>query len=927
MNKIVVLMVLVCAVFTQTSYAEEEQLPYPNMAASIGVMLERFYYDHDRIQPALMVKRALRAIETAEMSVDLEWDEKQIKFNFNGEKITIDANVPSSLTDVMMLFKNMQSIIMDRPEYEDKIRSAMVYAMYNGALQTLDPHTLLFPPKPASRFTDELEGEFFGIGAYLSQEDGVVKIDRVMPGRPAEKAGIRNGDKIVRVDGEKTAGLSLSESVTRIKGPRGTKVVLTIEREGKEEPFDITVIRDLVRIEVLQAYRKGDIAYVRLDEFNKNADKMLRDVLYKWERDTKNPVMGLVLDLRFNGGGRLDKAKIISDLFLAADKEIVRTVSKGRKPQSQYSNQNNITILDVPMLVLVSESSASAAEILAGSLQQNNRAVILGNTSYGKGSVQQYRPLQNKSIFKFTVQEYQLKDGISIQGTGIVPDVKLVRHMVDEDGKVDIVPFSRSSEADAEFALKSHDNYKHNTTHEMCWVAEYESLESLRNHYISAGEKFTPDQEAQLAIDVLSQAMSTERADELLSNEDGTDNFGKITLELIKSAIEERQVQEAEDLAAALKDYGAIESWGTSASAKPNQLALKYTGPQSLQVGAKEELTFEVENNSDEMVGCLFAVIRRDREDGASPFWEEEILFGEAPAHGSVKGSMAFSVPPRLYAGEERFVVDLYQHRHHTPITSTTVKVKIANKRRPHFNFSWSIDAADGRLLMDRQETLTVKVRNDGNEASAPVTILMSKKDNRFIQLTEGRWKLASLPPQGEHIVKVPFIVNSELALRTKTLKNDQKNIELDLFVEERFDEDGVSQYRESLSFNFELPLNVELKGGKLQKPNMILKEAELVDDRLLITVDVDDENLEFVTAFHEKDKVALRTADELEHGVFKTSIAVRKGLNQIQVVCRDEDQLLKYLPIRYWSDVGIEDPQPTAALPNVEDEEAEDIP
>ncbi|NRA40175.1 MAG: S41 family peptidase, partial [Planctomycetes bacterium] len=393
----VLLLVSLCQ--TTCLAAEKVKRAPSTIAASIGYLLDRFYYDHDRFHAETMVHRAIRAMETAEMSLEVSWDGKEIRCNFNGDEVLIPAKKPQDIFEAMALFTLVQTYIEDRKEYSDEQMADITYAMLNGALQTLDPHTVLFPPRPASNFREDLAGEFFGIGAYLNHDDGIVIIDRVMPGNPADRAGLLGGDKIMKVNGEKTEGLSLSETVQRIKGKSGTKVVLGIEREGEEELLAIEVTRGLVKIQILQSYRDGEIAYVRLDEFNSNADTMLREVLQKWDRDMDNPVMGLVLDMRFNGGGRLDKAKIISDMFLGAGKEIVRTVDKEGKPHISKSNQNNISILDVPMIVLLSPSSASATEIVSGALQQNNRAVILGSTSYGKGSVQQYRTLNNDSLF------------------------------------------------------------------------------------------------------------------------------------------------------------------------------------------------------------------------------------------------------------------------------------------------------------------------------------------------------------------------------------------------------------------------------------------------------------------------------------------------------------------------------------------------
>ena len=290
------------------------------------------------------------------------------------------------------------------------------------------------PPEPAREFSEDIRGEFYGIGAFLNQEEGVITIERVMPGLPAEKADVQDGDIILGIDGEKTAGLSLEQAVRRIKGPKGTTVVLTVERKAAPAPVDIPVTRDLVQVITMRAKRVGDVGYVRMDEFNANTFRSLcKDIL---DLQKPGPMKAFVLDLRFNGGGLLDQARLISDIFLPKGEEIVRTVTSDGQPQIYKSSARQL--LDVPMAILTSGGSASAAEILSGALQRDERAVIVGSTTFGKGSVQTIKDLGDGSRLKLTIQEYQLPGGVSIQDVGVTPDLRLIQHTVRKDGVIDL---------------------------------------------------------------------------------------------------------------------------------------------------------------------------------------------------------------------------------------------------------------------------------------------------------------------------------------------------------------------------------------------------------------------------------------------------------------------------------------------------------
>ena len=364
--------------------AADEPVPFPGMANHVGNIIADDYYDADRIHPRVMVERGLWTLEGAEISLDTEWSDGSITLKVADQMVIIPAPEPDSIYGAMRILDSMRSALEGLDVFEPSERRNLAYAMINGALQSLDPHTLVLPPEPADEFAEEIRGEFFGIGAYLSQQDGIVQIDRVMDGLPAHIGGVRDGDIILAVNGERTVGLSLAQAVARIKGPKGTEVVLMVERDGADGPevHELSIIRDRIQLVTMRSYRAGSVGYVRMDEFNRKTASDLYTELLRLRAASEEPLRGFVLDMRFNSGGLLAQAKAITDFFLGGRNEIVRTVSLGRRDQISYSSAK--TLLDLPMVVMVGPGSASAAEIVAGALQLNDRALVAGRTTFGK---------------------------------------------------------------------------------------------------------------------------------------------------------------------------------------------------------------------------------------------------------------------------------------------------------------------------------------------------------------------------------------------------------------------------------------------------------------------------------------------------------------------------------------------------------------
>ena len=299
----------------------------------------------------------------------------------------------------------------------------LIYGAIKGMLNSLDPHSSFMAKDEYQELMLETKGSFTGIGIEITIKDDVLTVVSPIEGTPAYKVGLKAADKIIKIDGKSTKNMTLMDAVKRIRGPKGTKVKLTIFRKGEKEPLEFTITRDVIPLKSVKAFFiTPEIAYVRISTFQSKTTKDLAEALKKLE-DKKMP-KGLIIDLRNNPGGLLSQAIEVADLFL--DSGIIVT-TKGRR-QSQdivakaHKNDRSRTY---PIIVLVNGGTASAAEIVAGALQDNKRAVILGTRTFGKGSVQTILPLSDGSALRLTTARYYTPSGRSIQLSGIKPDIEL----------------------------------------------------------------------------------------------------------------------------------------------------------------------------------------------------------------------------------------------------------------------------------------------------------------------------------------------------------------------------------------------------------------------------------------------------------------------------------------------------------------------
>jgi carboxyl-terminal processing protease len=312
-----------------------------------------------------------------------------------------------------------------RSQYVEEVEpSELIQAAINGMLVSLDPHSNYLPPDDAADMRVQTRGSFGGLGIEVTQENGFVKVVSPMDGTPAEAAGMQSGDFITHVDGESLLGLNVDEAVDLMRGPVGSEIIITVVREGIDEPFDVSIIRDTIKLTAATVRAVGNTAIIRITTFN---DQTYPNVADGFEAVVEelggfDKLAGVVLDLRNNPGGLLNQAIAVSDAFLE-EGEIVST--RGRNPED--TERVNAKAGDIaggkPLVVLINGGSASASEIVAGALKDHHRAVIVGTKSFGKGSVQTVMPLRGDGAMRLTTARYYTPSGRSIQALGVSPDI------------------------------------------------------------------------------------------------------------------------------------------------------------------------------------------------------------------------------------------------------------------------------------------------------------------------------------------------------------------------------------------------------------------------------------------------------------------------------------------------------------------------
>ncbi|AKU90199.1 MXAN_5808 family serine peptidase [Vulgatibacter incomptus] len=737
----------------------------------VVLQVKENYFDPSRIQPKQMLIDSLDAVEkqVPEVMVDGDVDSGELKVNVGGKSATFSIADVDSIFKMSLRLGQIMGFVqknLDKGHTADELRN-VEYALVNGMLSSLDPHSVLLKPEYFKEMKLSTKGEFGGLGFIIAMKDGELTVVKVLKGTkenptPASKYGIKPKDKILQIAGESTVNMDVTEAAERLRGKPGSKIKVLLQRKGWAEPKLMELPRARIEIEsVVSKLLTNKIGYVRLKGFQGNTSRDLQAAIRDLKTEAGGKLAGLVIDLRGNPGGLLEQAIQVSDTFVDSG-TIVTTVGMSNKLREvkKATDQGNPDLeKNLPLAVLVNGGSASASEIVAGALKNLDRAVIVGRTSFGKGSVQVLYDFPDQSALKLTIAQYLTPGDVSIQETGITPDVELVASRVDKDAVSAFAPIRTMREQDLDRHLSN--------------PADLFAKEPTER---PEAKKNDPDQKPLYSLRYLRDEPKTKDGEAALDDEDAEEE------ELSDDFVEDYQVRFARDLLGAApfgtrsqilakmtpfvngrsaEEEGRIDKaianlgvdWTkapAAAGAKaPKVVATLQPAPSSVShAGDKLDLVLSVTNQGDAPIHRL----RAWTESEGNPLLDRrEFLIGSVGPGQTKRWTATVELPKALASRRDAVVVKLQDADGHA-FDDVRSEINVAELAKPRFAYGWQVversGSGDGRSRPGQKLSLVVDVKNVGAGVSSETTYASIKnKGNEKIFIEKGRQKLGELAP------------------------------------------------------------------------------------------------------------------------------------------------------------------------------------
>lgn len=729
------------------------------------------YVEPDRIEPNKMLVYALDEIQNSIAEVVVDFDRHKDE---NPQAVTVSVNERSkqfqvgnieSLWEMSFRLKEIFGFVQDHldPENSEIEYRDVEYAAINGMLATLDPHSLLLPPRHYEEMQTQTGGKFGGLGIVISVRDGQLTVISPIDGTPASKKGLKARDKIVRIGDESTVNMGLSEAVNMLRGEPGTPCDLYVLRKGWEEPRKFTVTRAVIKIDSVDSQPlKNKVGYVRIKNFQANTYPDLKSHVDKL-REKMGGIQGLVLDLRDNPGGLLDQSIKVSDFFL--DKgTIVSTVGVGNRMREKRDARETGTEPRYPIIVLVNAGSASASEIVAGALRNHDRAMVIGDTTFGKGSVQVLYEFPDNSALKLTVAQYLTPGDVSIQSKGITPDLGVFPVIIAKE-QVDLYPSThvpREQDLDAHLTNESA-RPKSAELYQLRYLDEELSRKidsDEEDDGFEDPEAFKEDFEIRLAQELLSEVGGTWKRPEMLN---------KLTSSL--KNVEER---EEDTIRKELRRYQV--DWSRGVSPEKPDLGVKLTTSaegQVIKAGEKVTMTAKVTNRGSKPVYQLKAL----SVSANGMLDDREFLFGKVNPGESKSWDVDVTLPKDTSTRHDVVEFEFSDESREFDQVAATLEVDIEGNPQPQFAFSYDLQDAsgNGQLSKDEDATLRVFVRNVGKADAEETLVTLKNLANEAVYLKRGRETIDGIKAGEQVAVEFKFKVK-------EAPKKDRIDLEVDVY-------------------------------------------------------------------------------------------------------------------------------------------------
>ena len=731
---VVVTLFLLFNTFLQFSASEKNTTT--QIVSPVISYVNKYYIDKNKIEPVEMLKEGLSKLEQIIDEVLIEFPENRKSKNFTVQVMdnrkSFNYKNITDIKDLKGIFDEVFGYIGANYQPPDKTYLEIEYAVVDAILKTLDSNSGIITPKIYKEFMIETEGSFGGLGIVIGIREGQLTVISPIEGTPAYLAGVKSKDKIVQIEDGSTINMSLLEAVSKLRGPKGTKVNIHVMREGFSNPKKFTIKRATIKIESVDAFvLEENILYIKLRDFQKNSLNSIKEKANKLTGDNINSADGIILDLRGNPGGLLEQSKKISDLFLQSGNIVSTQIGNAKKT---YSASNDFYEYRGKMVVLVDSGSASASEIVAGALQNNNRALIVGEQTFGKGTVQQIFNLKDNAALKLTIASYLTPGDISIQDIGITPDIALQRVTLSKDN-IDLIP-NQSRNSDDKDSLQSIETPKHSIKFlEIKTDPEQDLVEEALNSKQKL-DKISSDFAVLLSINIIKNSASPDTLADI--------NF-------IENEINKYSINEEKKISLKLKDLGI--DWSQSDNYKnTSEIAVNINKSKTIvKAGDKIDISIDVKNIGSSPIQRLYAVTDSDNP----VFNNKEYIFGKISAGQTKTWTNSFEIPKWALSRDDKVELIFKDYNKNT-INTYSVNVRTKQLPRPRFAFNYEI-IDDGKLgtkgngngIPEVNEIigLKLKLKNIGNGVSEKSTLLLKNNVGEDLYLKKGRIKIEDIKP------------------------------------------------------------------------------------------------------------------------------------------------------------------------------------
>ncbi|MDV5166911.1 MAG: MXAN_5808 family serine peptidase [Candidatus Scalindua sp.] len=760
--------------FNEAVSQEKEEYKF-RLVGIVCSYVNRFYVEPDRIKPKEMLKESLSWLERIipEIQVSVNDKTEKIEILVDEASKVVDFSKVRRLGELYNALNEALHFVNDNKHHDIKTED-IEYAAINGMLSQLDPHSVVFPPKDFDEFKIGTSGKFGGLGMVVGLRDGILTVISPIEGTPAFRAGLKSGDKIIAIDEDSTVNMSLQEAVNKLRGDPSTEVILLVESKKSQATSPVTLIREIISIpSVSSKLADNNIGYIKIRNFQEDTSQSLEEEIEKLTKES-GELKGLILDLRNNSGGLLGQAIAVADKFLSSGL-IVITVEPMGKQKIQKAKKSSKDLNKCPMVVIIDAGSASGAEIVAGALKDNNRAPLIGDTSFGKGSIQQLIDLINSgAALKLTVGKYLTPNFTDIQSVGISPDIKLVQSQVSKD---EIILFNENPhfrEEDLKKHLGEHTDAELPYEKVRYLVHVDDEAEEGEEEGAKEEEEEGAKEKAKRIADEdyykipdLEKDTHVQFAKKIILNSHLFDKKDDEFLDQLKPIIEDFKKSEETKIADALHIQGIDWSTGETTAPPSVTTSLRLT-PSNGVVSADEELKIEISvtNNSE---GTLYR-LRGMAESKNLLIDKCEFIFGKVEKGETKTASKTIKIPQNSVSRKDELIVKFSELNGSAPEDEKSA-VSIDALPKPVFSYSHQIiDEGEGLTgngdgIIQRGEVvdLALFVKNIGEGTSEKNIIALRELSQKEVFIERGKMELGELAPGESKSLKIKLSVRDTL--------------------------------------------------------------------------------------------------------------------------------------------------------------------